>query len=378
MAGFKLGEIAIENRVICAPICGATKIPYRRLVKRYGSDLSYTEMIKAVALVRGTARSYELAEIKPDEHPIGAQICGAKPDEMAEAGRIMEGLGFDTIDINMGCPVPKVVREGAGAALMKDPKHVAAVVSSVAKAVSIPVTIKIRSGWTKNQVNALDVVKAAEQAGAQMVSIHGRARSQHHKGDIDYGTIAEVKNKVSIPVVGNGGIFKPEDAVRMVQETGCDAVMIARGGYGRPWFFRDCAFALRGDEVPDSPEIPELRQVIEEHFEGSLKVLGEGKGVRTFRKIASWYFKDMPFGTYFRDLAFRAKTKAELSDLIDAWIEHLIHCKAALAAGVGPEIPKILHSLFKGPQPEWMARPARQERAEVLWTGTCENLEKSQ
>jgi tRNA-dihydrouridine synthase B len=368
---FELGPIKVENGVICAPICGATKIPYRRLVRKYGADLCYTEMIKAVALVRGKERSFELAELAPDEHPTGAQICGANPDEMAEAGRILEGLGFDTIDINMGCPVPKVVREGAGAALMRDTTLVEKVVKAVVDAVKIPVTIKIRSGWTQDALNALEVSTVAQGAGAQMVSIHGRARSQRHSGEIDYGTIAEIKSKLSVPVIGNGGIFEPHLALKMIKETGCDGVMIGRGGYGRPWFFRDCALAMKGLEPGPYPDTTELRLIMLDHFEGTLQILGEQKGVRSFRKCCAWYFKDLPYGTYFRDLAFRARTPEEIRQIIEAWILHMDVCKEAAKDESYVEVPPILKDFTKGGVPPWMFRASRLAERERLQS-VCE------
>lgn len=358
---FRLGDIAIDNKVLCAPICGATKVPYRQLARRYGADLCYTEMIKAAALVRKTRRSFELARIGEREAPVGAQICGGDPAEMAEAAGMLEVLGFHTIDINMGCPVPKVVREGAGAALMREPEQVQRVVKAVADAVAVPVTIKIRTGWTREEGNAVEVSKAAEQGGAKMVSIHGRARSHRHKGSIDYATIRAVKEAVGVPVVGNGGIFAVEDAAVMVAETGCDAVMIGRGGYGRPWFFRDCCRVLRGEEPLGEPGAAELGETLRHHFDVTIAILGEDFGTRTFRKIASWYFGGKPFGTYFRDLVFRSKTRAELSTIIEAWGAHAIACEEALSAGEAPRAPAIIAELSAGPRPAWLERPARQQ-----------------
>jgi tRNA-dihydrouridine synthase B len=370
---FQLGSIKVENGVLCAPICGATKIPYRRLAKRYGADLCYTEMIKAVALVRGKERSFELAGLHPGETPTGAQICGANPEEMGEAGRILEGLGFDTIDINMGCPVPKVVREGAGAALMRDIAQLEKVVKAVVDAVEVPVTIKIRSGWTEDSANAVEVSKVAVLAGAQMISIHGRPRSQRHQGSIDYSTISQVKQEVHVPVIGNGGIFETADAVRMIKETGCDGVMIGRGGYGRPWFFRDCGLALKGLAAGPYPETEELRSIMTEHFEGTLKILGDHKGVRCFRKCCSWYFKDLPYGTFFRDMAFRARTPAEISKIIEAWLVHLDECASAAKDERHVEPPAIIQDFHKGSVPHWMFRKSRLAEAERL-KSVCEQI----
>lgn len=374
---FMVGDIPIRNRVLCAPICGATKIPYRRLVSRYGADLTWTEMIKAEALVRHTPKSFELAKIDEGETPVGAQICGADPEKMATSARMLRELGFHTIDINMGCPVPRVVKEGAGAALMKSPELVEKVVRACVDAVDVPVTIKIRSGWTKDQANAVDVSRAAEQGGAQMVSIHGRARSQRHQGDLDFGKMAAVKHAVSIPVVGNGGIFAPQDAVRMIRETGCDAVMIARGGYGRPWFFRDVARAIKGLEPGPEPDAEELGGILRMHLRRTVEILGEPIGVRSFRKICSWYFKDKPYGTYFRDMAFRATLESQLAEVVEAWIEHYHVCRDYTGGHDRPPPPEIVKQLMDGPRADWMDRPARrQEREPIdpLKAKTCAEL----
>lgn len=360
MTGFDLGEkIKIRNGVICAPICGATKAPYRQLAQDYGADLCYTEMIKAVALIQRNRRSLELAIIGPDEKPVGAQLCGAEPEVMAEAGRIIEELGFATVDINMGCPVKKVISEGAGAAMMRSPETVYKVVKAMSDAVSIPVTIKIRTGWTHDEGNAPLIAQTAEQAGAKMISIHGRARSVGHKGEVDMGAIAKVKELVSIPVVGNGGIMEPEDAPKMLRATGCDAVMIGRGGYGRPWFFRDCARAIRGEAPGPKPLTAELRRIATEHYEGIIKILGPETGSRTYRKYAAWYFTGVPFGTYFRDMAFRSQSPAELRELIDAFFDFMAECDRAREAGLPPEIPKLVEAWQKGPKPAWAHRNAR-------------------
>jgi tRNA-dihydrouridine synthase B len=366
MKGFSLGEIEVKNGVLCAPICGATKVPYRQLAQRYGADLCYTEMITSAALVRSTERSFELARIGPDEQRVGAQICGSDAELLAEASRMLEARGFATIDLNAGCPVKKVVGQGSGAALMKDPARLEALVRAMSDAVSVPVTIKIRSGWSKGSVNAIDIARAAEQGGAGWVSIHGRPRSERHSGTVDFETMAEVKGAVSIPVIGNGGIFSPEDAVEMVEKTGCDAVMIGRGGFGRPWFFEDCARALRGEAQRPRPDARELEVILLEHLEGLLDLLGETMGVRSFRKVLSWYMRTgQPWATYFRDLAFRCKSRAEMLEIIAAWTEHSERAKAYMgSAHRSMPRPAILARFDEGPQPEWLQRDRRRQERE--------------
>ncbi len=225
----KLGTIELSNRVLAAPICGASKAPYRQLARRWGADVAYTEMVKAIPLVRREPRTLELLATAPDEAPCGPQICGADEAIMADAARALEGLGFPLVDLNMGCPVPKVVREGAGAALLKDPARVEAIVRACARAVSIPVTVKVRSGWDGHGVGAVEIARAAEAGGAALISIHARTREQRHGGAVDLEAIAAVKASVSIPVVGNGGVSSGTAAVHMLTTTGCDAVMVGRG-----------------------------------------------------------------------------------------------------------------------------------------------------
>ena len=293
------------------------------MARRFGAALAYTEMIKATPLARRDAKTLRLAARHEDENPGAIQICGARPAEMAEAARIaVEDLGYQTVDINMGCPVRKVVREGAGAAMLKTPGLVAMVVSAVVEAVSVPVTVKIRSGWAGESLSAVPVAMAAESAGARAIAIHGRTREQHHGGEVDLEAISAVKQVVSIPVIGNGGIDTPEAAVRMVDATGCDGVMIGRGAFGSPWLFRDVGWALRGGEPLAPPTLAEQRDMALWHHARTMEIFGAELGSRVFRKFAAWYFRNTPFGNQYRAKVYQAKEPSQVETLLVEWFEH--------------------------------------------------------
>jgi nifR3 family TIM-barrel protein len=315
----RVGAIEIRNRVLAAPICGASKIPYRLLALRHGADLAYTEMVKAYPLVRRDAKTLDLLARHPDEAPTAPQICGGEEQLMADASRVCEELGFPLVDINMGCPVPKVVREGAGAALLKEPERIERIVRACTRAVSIPVTVKIRSGWDGKHVSAVPVAQAAEAGGAALISIHARTREQRHGGEVDLESIAAVKQAVKVPVIGNGSVTSGERALRMLRETGCDAVMVGRGAFGRPWVFRDIARAVRGEAPLPPPGPDELRSMILWHLERTIEIEGgsEARGNSVFRKFAAWYLRDAPYGTWFRDRVFHAKSAAETRAIVD-------------------------------------------------------------
>lgn len=336
------GRIAVRNRVFAAPMCGASKVPYRRMARRWGADIAYTEMVKAYPLVRHDRKTKELLVTAQDEAPCGPQICGGDPDTMGRAAAVCEAMGFPLVDINMGCPVKRVVNEGAGAALLKDPARIEAVVRACVQAVSIPVTVKLRSGWShQGHADAATLVRAAEQGGAALITVHGRPRTQHHQGDVDFESIARAKRAVSVPIVANGGICAADDAVRMVRETGCDAVMIGRGAYGRPWLFRDVARALSGRAALPPPDWEGVCDIMEEHLEGMVELLGP-VGVRLYRKYSAWYFRDLPWGAHFRDLAYRASEPEVMRELLREWRAHARGCVAAERAGERPQVPAFL------------------------------------
>jgi nifR3 family TIM-barrel protein len=346
-APLKLGTIELRTRVLAAPMCGASKVPYRMLARRYGADIAYTEMVKAYPLVRGRddRRTLELLQTEAADRPCGPQICGADEAIMAAAAARLEGLGFPLVDINMGCPVPKVVKEGAGSALLKDPAKVESIVRACADAVKVPVTVKIRAGWDGHKFTGVDVARAAEQGGAKLITIHARTREQFHQGAVDFASIAAVKKAVSIPIIGNGSVIDAASALHMLDETGCDGVMVGRGAFGKPWVFREIANAIAGEPAPPPPTLDEVADVIRWHFEATHRCEPRRANGLT-RKYVAWYLRDAPWGTFFRDRAFRAKDREEMTALIDEFIAHKRAC-AELPENTTMPIPAFVAELLK-------------------------------
>lgn len=329
---FRLGErIPVRHRVLAAPMCGTSKPPYRRLCRRWGADVVYTEMVKAHLLVRGDPKTLELLATAPDEAPVGSQICGAEPDVMAEAAVRLEAMAFALVDINMGCPVKKVVRTGAGAALLKDPGRVEAVTRACVEAVDVPVTVKIRSGWDhQGHADVAELARAVEAGGAALVTIHARSRAQRHEGAVDAAALARAKGAVAIPVVANGGVVSGEGARQLLRETGCDAVMIGRGAHGRPWLFRDAARAIAGEGPLEPPDRSTRFAIASEHLEGMVALMGL-HGVLVYRKYAGWYMADAP------DLmrrAYRTRDPEAMRAILSEW--------AARAEPVGSEGTRLV------------------------------------
>ena len=324
---FWVGRIPVRNRVLAAPMCGSSKVPYRQMATRFGADLVFTEMVKARPLVEGSRKTLELLVSGPSESNLGPQICGADEGLMARAALALEELGFPLVDINMGCPVKKIVREGAGSALLTDPRRVEAMVRACARAVSVPVTVKIRSGWDADgRATADELARAAEAGGARLLTIHGRARSKRHEGEVDEDALGRAKAAVSIPVVANGGVTTGEGAARLLAATGCDAVMIGRGAHGRPWLFRDAARALAGLAPLGPPDPVERCGLAREHLDGMVGLMG-AHGVLAFRKMAGWYLDD-PREAALLDRAYRTSDP-------DAMRALLAECAARRAAGSG-------------------------------------------
>ncbi len=364
LAPISLGGIEIRNRVLAAPLCGASKIPFRELARRYGADIAYTEMVKAYPLVRGNdlkrggdRKTLELLATEAADSPCGPQICGADAEIMADAARRLEQLGFPLVDINMGCPVPKVVREGAGAALLRDPDKVERIVRACTNAVAIPVTVKIRSGWKDGVYTGEDIARAVENGGAKLITIHARRRDQFHSGAVDLAAMAAVKQAVSIPIVGNGSVTTGEGAVHMMRESGVDAVMIGRGAFGKPWLFREVAHAIRtrlggsSDAAPEAPSIDEQHEVYRWHIERTW-ALEPYRARGLCRKYSAWYLHDAPWSAFFRDRAFRSQSMAETLALGDEFYA-LKRAAKALTNGDMPPMPAfVAEALKKGHVPK--------------------------
>lgn len=319
--GAKIGTIEIQDKLILAPMAGVTDLPFRLLCKEAGCDILYTEMVSAKAMYYKNKNTIPLLALDDREHPIGLQLFGSEPELMADMARQIEALGFDFIDINMGCPVPKVFNNGEGSALMKDPKLAGQIVAAIHRAVKIPVTVKIRKGIDEDHVNAVEMAKELEESGAAAIAIHGRTRTQYYAGHADWDIIRQVKEAVTIPVIGNGDILNAEDVLRMKRETGCDAFMIGRGAKGNPWIFSQVKQALAGETIPGKPPVDEVVSMILRHLDMMIAFKGEYTGVHEMRKHVSWYTTGYPNSTRIRGLVNEIETREELEIVLKKWQE---------------------------------------------------------
>ena len=319
--GAKIGTIEIQDKLILAPMAGVTDLPFRLLCKEAGCDILYTEMVSAKAMYYKNKNTIPLLALDDREHPIGLQLFGSEPELMADMARQIEALGFDFIDINMGRPVPKVFNNGEGSALMKDPKLAGQIVAAIHRAVKIPVTVKIRKGIDEDHVNAVEMAKELEENGAAAIAIHGRTRTQYYAGHADWDIIRQVKEAVTIPVIGNGDILTAEDVLRMKRETGCDAFMIGRGAKGNPWIFSQVKQALAGETIPGKPPVDEVVSMILRHLDMMIAFKGEYTGVHEMRKHVSWYTTGYPNSTRIRGLVNEIETGEELEIVLKKWQE---------------------------------------------------------
>lgn len=319
----KIGNLSLKSSVFLAPMAGITNLVFRLIVREFGCVTGFTEMISANGLVRGTGKSYRYLESLPDDKPLGVQIFGSEPHILSEAAKIVTGSGADLVDINMGCPVKKVLKTGAGGALMKYPAKIAVVLQKVRKATSLPLTVKIRSGWKHDEINALSIARIAQDCGVDAVILHPRTVNQGFDGRADWSLISNVKKCLNIPVVGNGDIRTPEDARRMLDVTGCDGVMVGRGVLGNPWIIRGIIFNLDGKGVLSPPALQERESIINRHLKINIDFFGERVGVRKFRKHLSWYTKGLKESSRFREMVSRIDKKESLLNAIHGYFQSI-------------------------------------------------------
>ena len=313
----KIGTITIPHGLILAPMAGVTDLPFRLLCKEQGCEMFYTEMVSAKALYYGNKNTEPLLATDKKERPVSVQIFGSEPEIMAQMAKKLEEKGcFDAIDINMGCPVPKIVNNGEGSALMKNPKLAGEIIKAVSSSVTIPLTVKIRKGFTEETQNAVEMAQVAEENGAAAIAVHGRTREQYYSGTADWDMIRRVKEAVTIPVIGNGDVFEPEDAIRIYEETGCDGIMIARGAKGNPWLFKRIVHYMDTKELLPKPQLSDVVAMILRHGEMMVQFKGEYIGIREMRKHVAWYTVGYPASSKLRNLVNQVETLEQLKQLM--------------------------------------------------------------
>ena len=318
----QIGNVTLPNPVVLAPMAGVTDLPFRLLCKEQGAGLLCMEMVSAKAIYYKNKNTQELMRILPEERPVSLQLFGSDPEIMSEMAKKIEERPFDILDINMGCPVPKVVNNGDGSALMKNPVLAGKIIEKTARAIKKPVTVKIRKGFDDAHINAVEMAKVAEASGAAAIAVHGRTREQYYSGRADWDIIRQVKEAVKIPVIGNGDILTPEDAIRMEEQTGCDGFMIARGAQGNPWIFAQILHYFKTGEHLLKPTAEEMVQMMLRHAKMQLAFKGDYTGIREIRKHAAWYTAGYPNAARLRSAINEVESYEQLEELFGRFLTY--------------------------------------------------------
>ena len=329
LKSINIGALEIANPIILAPMSGVTDMPFRRLVKRAGAGLVVSEMIASRAMIHAARKTMKMATHCADEYPMSVQLAGCEPDVIAEAARINEDRGAAIIDINMGCPVKKVTNGDAGSALMREVGLATKLLEATVKAVKIPVTLKMRTGWDDDTRNAPQLARIAEDCGIQAIAIHGRTRCQFYKGKADWPFIAEVKDAVNIPVFGNGDVISVDDAEKLLKVSGADGILIGRGSYGRPWFLNQISHYLKTGERLADPSIQRQMEIVLDHYDAIVSHYGATPGVKIARKHLGWYSKGLPNSAEFRQEVFQLETPDAVKARIRAFYNPIVERLAA-------------------------------------------------
>ena len=318
----KIGNLELENNVFLAPMAGVTDLPFRILCKEMGCGLVYSEMVSAKGILYDNKNTTELLEIDPKERPVAVQLFGSDPEILGAMAKKIEQYPIDIIDVNMGCPAPKIVKNGEGSCLMKTPELVGKIVKSLVESQSKPVTIKFRKGFDDDHINAVEIAKIAEANGASAVAVHGRTREQYYSGKADWDIIKQVKEAVNIPVIGNGDVFTPQDAKNLLEHTGCDAIMVGRGAQGNPWIFKRILHYLQTGELLPEPTAEERVEKALRHAQMLIDYKGEYIGVREMRKHMAWYMKGLPGAAELRGKLNHAENMEQLEVLLRGYLEN--------------------------------------------------------